>query len=53
MNLLIQLFFIAINFCIIKAKDPFHYVTCGSLVKLANQDTDIRLHSHNVKYGKF
>lgn len=29
----------------------FDYVTCGSVIKLANQHTDIRLHSHAVKYG--
>ncbi len=29
----------------------FQYVTCGSSVKLANQDHNVRLHSHDVKYG--
>uniref|UniRef100_A0A915PYK0 MIR domain-containing protein n=1 Tax=Setaria digitata TaxID=48799 RepID=A0A915PYK0_9BILA len=27
------------------------YVTCGSVVKLKNNYKDIRLHSHDVKYG--
>jgi len=26
-------------------------VTCGSVVKLMNQNHKIRLHSHDVKYG--
>jgi len=26
-------------------------VTCGSSVKLANQEFNVRLHSHDVKYG--
>uniref|UniRef100_UPI00398E69EF stromal cell-derived factor 2-like protein 1 n=1 Tax=Pristiophorus japonicus TaxID=55135 RepID=UPI00398E69EF len=28
-----------------------HYVTCGSVVKLLNNQHDVRLHSHDVKYG--
>lgn len=27
------------------------YVTCGSLVKLMNTRHNVRLHSHDVKYG--
>uniref|UniRef100_A0A6M2DX55 Putative stromal cell-derived factor 2 n=1 Tax=Xenopsylla cheopis TaxID=163159 RepID=A0A6M2DX55_XENCH len=27
------------------------YVTCGSVLKLLNEDGDVRLHSHDVKYG--
>lgn len=27
------------------------YVTCGSVVKLLNEDGNVRLHSHDVKYG--
>lgn len=26
-------------------------MTCGSAVKLANVDNNVRLHSHDVKYG--
>ena len=26
-------------------------MTCGSVVKMANSDTNVRLHSHEVKYG--
>ena len=29
----------------------FKYVTCGSVLKLKNPRQDIRLHSHDVKYG--
>lgn len=27
------------------------YVTCGSLLKLMNSNSGVRLHSHDVKYG--
>ncbi|XP_067940304.1 stromal cell-derived factor 2-like [Watersipora subatra] len=27
------------------------YVTCGSVIKLVNVRSDVRLHSHDVKYG--
>ena len=29
----------------------FKYVTCGSILKLKNPRQNIRLHSHDVKYG--
>jgi len=29
----------------------FQYVTCGSVVKLLNIQHNVRLHSHEVKYG--
>lgn len=29
----------------------FQSVTCGSVLKLANVETSVRLHSHDVKYG--
>lgn len=29
----------------------FEYVTCGSVVKLLNTRHNVRLHSHDVKYG--
>ncbi|XP_005191990.1 stromal cell-derived factor 2 [Musca domestica] len=28
-----------------------NYVTCGSIIKLLNSDYNMRLHSHDVKYG--
>jgi len=31
--------------------DDFKYVTCGSVVKLLNNQHNVRLHSHEVKYG--
>jgi len=27
------------------------YVTCGTVLKLVNTRSDVRLHSHDVKYG--
>jgi len=29
----------------------YEYVTCGSALKLMNTGLNIRLHSHDVKYG--
>ncbi|XP_065898196.1 stromal cell-derived factor 2-like [Dysidea avara] len=29
----------------------FQFVTCGTVLKLTHVDTNIRLHSHDVKYG--
>lgn len=35
-----------------EARDSdLNYVTCGSLVKLLNTRHNVRLHSHDVKYG--
>ena len=30
----------------------YDYVTCGSVLKLYSANHDIRLHSHDVAYGK-
>ncbi|XP_028681228.1 stromal cell-derived factor 2-like protein 1 [Erpetoichthys calabaricus] len=41
-------------FCVIvqsEASGELSYVTCGSLVKLLNTRHNVRLHSHDVKYG--
>lgn len=32
-------------------ESELNYVTCGSLVKLLNTRHNVRLHSHDVKYG--
>ena len=29
----------------------FQFVTCGTVLKLIHIDTNVRLHSHDVKYG--
>jgi len=29
----------------------YDYVTCGSVLKLLNVRSNVRLHSHDVKYG--
>ena len=29
----------------------YDYVTCGSVLKLLNVRNNVRLHSHDVKYG--
>jgi len=29
----------------------YEYVTCGSALKLLNTGHNVRLHSHDVKYG--
>lgn len=32
-------------------ESDLNYVTCGSLLKLLNTRHNVRLHSHDVKYG--
>jgi len=32
-------------------ESELNYVTCGSLLKLLNTRHNVRLHSHDVKYG--
>lgn len=32
-------------------ESELNFVTCGSLVKLLNTRHNVRLHSHDVKYG--
>ncbi|XP_055542293.1 stromal cell-derived factor 2 [Wyeomyia smithii] len=39
------------NFGCINAARNNKYVTCGSVLKLLNNDYRVRLHSHDVKYG--
>ncbi|XP_046872688.1 stromal cell-derived factor 2-like protein 1 [Hypomesus transpacificus] len=46
------------SFCVLllwsnsEGREPeYDYVTCGSLVKLLNTRHNVRLHSHDVKYG--
>lgn len=34
-----------------EASIKYPYVTCGSVVKLVNKNFQVRLHSHDVKYG--
>ncbi|XP_014213484.1 stromal cell-derived factor 2 [Copidosoma floridanum] len=36
--------------CIAEARDV-DYVTCGSVTKLMNTNYNVRLHSHDIKYG--
>lgn len=38
------------EFCSVCVSD-FKYVTCGSVLKLHNPKHNVRLHSHEVKYG--
>ncbi|XP_030647372.1 stromal cell-derived factor 2-like protein 1 [Chanos chanos] len=44
------LFFVILSNCEAHDSDS-SYVTCGSLVKLLNTRHNVRLHSHDVKYG--
>lgn len=37
-------------FIFVSASELDH-VTCGSVLKLVNTRSDVRLHSHDVKYG--
>lgn len=53
MNWFTQILFLIVThlYFIIANESSFDYVTCGSVIKLANQQTDVRLHSHSIKYG--
>jgi len=46
---------IVVLFCTLDAvlskKFNYEYVTCGSALKLVNSANNVRLHSHDVKYG--
>ncbi|PRD23959.1 UNVERIFIED_CONTAM: Sdf2l1 [Trichonephila clavipes] len=44
---------IFIDLCIIPLtfSELYSYVTCGSVIKLLNNHSKVRLHSHEVKYG--
>ncbi|RWS30213.1 stromal cell-derived factor 2-like protein [Leptotrombidium deliense] len=37
--------------CLCTSKVLYPYVTCGSVIKLVNNNYNARLHSHDVKYG--
>ena len=37
--------------CFVCVCAGFQYVTCASVLKLASAESNIRLHSHDVKYG--
>lgn len=43
--------FLSIDFCILVAAKGTKYVTCNSVIKLMNTDYNVRLHSHDIKYG--
>lgn len=42
---------ICVNFFSFSASHATQYVTYGSVIKLMNVDYNVRLHSHDVKYG--
>jgi len=51
MNFLINLSLFLLN-CIVSCHGfAYEYVTCGSALKLLNVNYQVRLHSHEVKYG--
>ena len=39
------------RFQLISGSYELEYVTCGSVMKLVNTRSNVRLHSHDVKYG--
>lgn len=43
--------FFCFYFFIFAASHSTQYVTYGSVIKLLNVDYNVRLHSHDVKYG--
>lgn len=50
-KLLFEMLLLEGMFVVIYSKTDFKHVTCGSVVKLFNNRRQIRLHSHDVKYG--
>lgn len=42
---------ITINLITTVAATNLEYVTCGSVIKLVNNNYKTRLHSHDIKYG--
>lgn len=47
----ISLLFIALVHLGTLVRADLQYVTCGSVLKLENQQYQVRLHSHDIKYG--
>ncbi|XP_068600688.1 stromal cell-derived factor 2 [Brachionichthys hirsutus] len=45
------LFLFLTIFCSLSRGTELKFVTCGSVVKLLNTKHDVRLHSHDVRYG--
>lgn len=50
-NELISCFLVLVFICVIEGRFDYYYVTCGSSLKLFNPYHNVRLHSHDVKYG--
>ncbi len=50
-KLLRSLFVLSLFCCDVLGRLSYDYVTCGSAVKLLNSKHEVRLHSHDVKYG--
>lgn len=45
------IFLLTLLYFSVSANTKPNYVTCGTVLKLLNRDEDVRLHSHDVKYG--
>ncbi|KAG8188344.1 hypothetical protein JTE90_026961 [Oedothorax gibbosus] len=43
--------FLEISIIPVAFSELYSYVTCGSIIKLLNNNAKVRLHSHEVKYG--
>ena len=40
-----------VDLCFLLSVFDYEFVTCGSSLKLLNTHNNVRLHSHDVKYG--
>jgi len=49
--LLVFSFWTLNSFIISLSAKYYEYVGCGSVIKLLNSNHNVRLHSHDVKYG--
>ncbi|XP_068187228.1 stromal cell-derived factor 2 [Antennarius striatus] len=45
------LFLLLVYSCLLTSGTELNFVTCGSVIKLLNTRHDVRLHSHDVRYG--
>lgn len=43
--------FVALIDGVFNSQFDYEFVTCGSALKILNQESQVRLHSHDVKYG--
>ncbi|PWA23210.1 hypothetical protein CCH79_00002352 [Gambusia affinis] len=51
LGFLLQIFLLLSSICGLSIGSELSFVTCGSVIKLLNVKHNVRLHSHDVRYG--